>query len=105
MDFDRLKQGVGLLPRFVNDAGYEVGRRTVSVCKEGCKCESLRVSRKRVLQRQVLHLGELNTAQLESWQAGTPRLLTRLARLLADRHREVSAQVYAAFGKQRTASG
>jgi hypothetical protein len=31
-------------------------------------CESLRVSRKRVLQRQVLHLGELNTTQLESWQ-------------------------------------
>jgi transposase len=31
-------------------------------------CESLRVSRKRVLQRQVLHLGELNTTQLERWQ-------------------------------------
>jgi len=31
-------------------------------------CESLRVSRKRVLQRQVLHLGELNTNQLERWQ-------------------------------------
>ena len=26
-------------------------------------CESLRVSRKRVLQRRVLHLGELNTTQ------------------------------------------
>ncbi len=32
-------------------------------------CESLRVSRKRVLQRQVLHLGELNTTQLERWHA------------------------------------
>lgn len=31
-------------------------------------CESLRVSRKRVLQRQVLHLGELNTSQVERWQ-------------------------------------
>jgi transposase len=31
-------------------------------------CESLRVSRKRVLQRRVLHLGELNTTQLEGWQ-------------------------------------
>jgi transposase len=31
-------------------------------------CESLRVSRKRVLQRRVLNLGELNTTQLERWQ-------------------------------------
>ena len=31
-------------------------------------CESLRVSGKRVLQRRVLHLGELNTTQLERWQ-------------------------------------
>jgi len=31
-------------------------------------CESLRVSRDRVIQRQVLHLGELNTTQLDSWQ-------------------------------------
>jgi transposase len=31
-------------------------------------CESLRVSRQRVVQRQVLHLGELNTTQLDSWQ-------------------------------------
>ena len=31
-------------------------------------CESLRVRRKRVLQRRVLHLGELNTTQLERWQ-------------------------------------
>jgi len=31
-------------------------------------CESLRVSRRRVVQRQVLHLGELNTTQLDVWQ-------------------------------------
>ena len=31
-------------------------------------CESLRVHRHRVVQRQVLHLGELNTNQLDSWQ-------------------------------------
>jgi len=31
-------------------------------------CESLRVSTGRVVQRQVLHLGELNTTQLDSWQ-------------------------------------
>ena len=31
-------------------------------------CESLRVHRARVVQRQVLHLGELNTTQLDSWQ-------------------------------------
>ena len=31
-------------------------------------CESLRVHSGRVIQRQVLHLGELNTTQIESWQ-------------------------------------
>ena len=31
-------------------------------------CESLRVSRTRVVQRQVLHLGQLNTTQLDCWQ-------------------------------------
>jgi transposase len=31
-------------------------------------CESLRVSRSRVTQRRVLHLGELNTTQLDGWQ-------------------------------------
>ena len=31
-------------------------------------CESLRVSPSRAIQRQVLHLGELNTTQLDSWQ-------------------------------------
>lgn len=30
--------------------------------------ESLRVSRKRVVQQTVLHLGELNTTQIERWQ-------------------------------------
>jgi transposase len=31
-------------------------------------CESLRVSRSRVAQRSVLHLGELNTTQVDRWQ-------------------------------------
>jgi len=31
-------------------------------------CESLRVSRTRAVQRQVLHLGELNTTQWDGWQ-------------------------------------
>jgi transposase len=31
-------------------------------------CESLRVTRRRVVQRTVLHLGELNTTQLDRWQ-------------------------------------
>jgi transposase len=31
-------------------------------------CESLRVHRGRTMQRQVLHLGELNTRQHDSWQ-------------------------------------
>lgn len=31
-------------------------------------CESLRISRHRTVQRQVLHLGELNTTQLDGWQ-------------------------------------
>ena len=30
-------------------------------------CESLRVSHDRVVQRQVLHLGELNTTQIDEW--------------------------------------
>ena len=33
-----------------------------------CLTESLRISRKRVAQRTVLHLGELNTTQVERWQ-------------------------------------
>jgi hypothetical protein len=32
-------------------------------------CESLRVHSGRIIQRQVLHLGELNTVQVESWQS------------------------------------
>jgi hypothetical protein len=31
-------------------------------------CESVRLSRNRVMQRRVLNLGELNTTQLERWQ-------------------------------------
>jgi len=31
-------------------------------------CESLRVNRTRVTQRTALHLGELNTTQVERWQ-------------------------------------
>ena len=31
-------------------------------------CESLRVSSHRTVQRNILHLGELNTSQLEQWQ-------------------------------------
>ena len=31
-------------------------------------CESLRIHSGRIIQRQVLHLGELNTTQIESWQ-------------------------------------
>jgi len=43
-------------------------------CKDGKRhiyyslTESLRVSRQRVVQRTVLHLGELNTTQVEHWQ-------------------------------------
>jgi transposase len=43
-------------------------------CKDGKRhvyyslTESLRVSRQRVVQRAVLHLGELNTTQVERWQ-------------------------------------
>ena len=54
-------------------------------------CESLRVHPGRVIQRQVLHLGELNTTQVESWQRtlevidgdGSSQRLQR--RLFADR--------------------
>jgi transposase len=31
-------------------------------------CESVRLSKNRVMQRRVLHLGELNTSQVERWQ-------------------------------------
>ncbi len=51
--------------------------------------ESVRVGRKRVFQRTVLHLGELNTTQLERWQR-TIEVLTengasRQMRLFSDR--------------------
>jgi hypothetical protein len=55
-------------------------------------CESLRVSRKRVLQRRVLHLGELNTTQLERWQRTIEVIeedgRRHQMRLFTDRHRE-----------------
>ena len=58
-------------------------------------CESLRVSRKRVLQRQVLHLGELNTTQLERWQRTIEVVQEdgrrHQMRLFSDRHGEVAA--------------
>jgi hypothetical protein len=58
-------------------------------------CESLRVSRKRVLQRQVLHLGELNTTQLERWQRTIEVVQEdgrrHQMRLFSDRHTEVTA--------------
>lgn len=58
-------------------------------------CESLRVSRKRVLQRRVLHLGELNTTQLERWQRTIEVIeedgRRHPMRLFTDRHRERAA--------------
>jgi transposase len=58
-------------------------------------CESLRVSRKRVLQRRVLHLGELNTTQLERWQRTIEVVeedgRRHQMRLFADRHGEPAA--------------
>ena len=58
-------------------------------------CESLRVSRKRVLQRQVLHLGELNTTQLERWQRTIEVVeedgRRHQMRLFGDRNRELRA--------------
>jgi transposase len=48
--------------------------KTHRVCKDGKEhvyyslCESLRVSRSRVTQRTVLHLGELNTTQVDRWE-------------------------------------
>jgi hypothetical protein len=58
-------------------------------------CESLRVSRKRVLQRRVLHLGELNTTQLERWQRTIEVVeengRRHQMRLFTDRHGERKA--------------
>jgi hypothetical protein len=58
-------------------------------------CESLRVSRKRVLQRRVLNLGELNTTQLERWQRTIEVVeedgRRHQMRLFTDRHSEPTA--------------
>jgi len=60
-------------------------------------CESLRVHSGRVIQRQVLHLGELNTGQIESWQQSLEVILAdddgrRLQRrLFTDRERAAPA--------------
>jgi transposase len=55
--------------------------------------ESLRVSRKRVVQRTVLHLGELNTTQVERWQRTIEALQEdgqrRQLRLFTDREGQV----------------
>jgi hypothetical protein len=71
-------------------------------------CESLRVSRKRVLQRRVLHLGELNTTQLESWQRSIEVVeedgRRHQMRLFTDRHKEVVAAAARARGCGRGAS-
>jgi hypothetical protein len=58
-------------------------------------CESLRVSRKRVLQRQVPHLGELNTTQLERRRRTIDVVQEdgrrHQMRLFSDRHGELAA--------------
>jgi transposase len=55
--------------------------------------ESLRVSRKRVVQRTVLHLGELNTTQVERWQRTIEAIhedgQRRQLRLFTDREGQV----------------
>lgn len=55
--------------------------------------ESLRVSRKRVVQRTVLHLGELNTTQVERWQRTIEAVQEdgqrRQMRLFTDREAQV----------------
>ncbi len=55
--------------------------------------ESLRVSRKRVVQRTVLHLGELNTTQVERWQRTIEAIhedgQRRQMRLFTDREGQV----------------
>jgi transposase len=57
--------------------------------------ESLRVSGERVVQRQILHLGELNTTQLEGWQHTLEVLhedgQSRQLRLFSDRDGPVPA--------------
>lgn len=55
--------------------------------------ESLRVGRKRVVQRTVLHLGELNTTQVERWQRTIEAVQEdgrhRQMRLFTDREKQV----------------
>ena len=55
--------------------------------------ESLRVNRKRVVQRTVLHLGELNTTQVERWQRTIEAIhedgQRRQMRLFTDRQGQV----------------
>ena len=68
-------------------------------CKDGKRhvyyslTESLRVSRKRVVQRTVLHLGELNTTQVERWQRTIEAIhedgQRRQLRLFTDREGQV----------------
>jgi transposase len=68
-------------------------------CKDGKRhvyyslTESLRVSRKRVVQRTVLHLGELNTTQVERWQRTIEAVhedgQRRQMRLFTDREAQV----------------
>jgi transposase len=68
-------------------------------CKDGKRhvyyslTESLRVSRKRVVQRTMLHLGELNTTQVERWQRTIEALhedgQRRQMRLFTDREGQV----------------
>ena len=52
-------------------------------------CESIRLSRDRTIQRRVLNLGELNTAQIERWQRSIEVIeqegQTRQYRLFTDR--------------------
>jgi len=59
-------------------------------------CESLRVSRSRVIQRRVLHLGELNTTQVERWQQTIDTIhedgQQRQMRLFSDRERKAPAE-------------
>jgi transposase len=68
-------------------------------CKDGKRhvyyslTESLRVSRQRVVQRTVLHLGELNTTQVEGWQRTIEAIhedgQRRQLRLFTDREGQV----------------
>jgi hypothetical protein len=58
-------------------------------------CESLRLTRKPLLQRRLLHLGELNTTQFERWQRPIEVVEAdgqrHQMRLFSDRHGEQAA--------------